>query len=86
MLPGTSAAGLGEAPPRAGARARSSGGLAGGLDQETLAGGAPEVVADQVRDAIAQTNGERLIVAAGRVTFIDTPDANLRAVRAAVSA
>jgi len=76
-----------ETPPTlAEARARYSGCLAGGLDQETLAGGAPQAVAAQVRDAIAQTNGERLIVAAGCVTFVDTPEANLRAVRAAVSA
>ncbi len=71
-------------PSLAEARERYSGCLAGGLDQETLAGGTPEAVADQVRDAIAQTNGERFIVAAGCVTFIDTPVANLRAVRAAV--
>ena len=71
-------------PTLAEARARYSGCLAGGLDQETLAGGAPEVVADQVRDAIAQTNGERLIVAAGCVVYVDTPEVNLRAVRDAV--
>ena len=71
-------------PTLAEARARYSGCLAGGLDQETLAGGAPEAVADQVRDAIAQTNGERLIVAAGCVVYVDTPEVNLRAVRDAV--
>lgn len=73
-------------PTLAEARARYSGCLAGGLDQETLAGGAPEAVADQVRNAITQTHRERLVVTAGCVTFIDTPESNLRALRAAVAA
>ena len=73
------------APSLTEARARYSGCLAGGLDQEALAGGGPDAVAAQVRDAVTQMNGGRLIVAAGCVTFVDTPDANLRAVRAAVT-
>jgi uroporphyrinogen decarboxylase len=71
------------APTLAEARERYSGGLAGGIDQETLAGGTPETVAAQVRDAVAQTGGTRLIVSTGCVAFVDTPEANLRAVRAA---
>jgi len=67
------------------ARERFSGCLAGGLDEGgPLAGGSAEECVAQVRDAIAQTGGRRLIVAAGCVTFIDTPEANMRAVRAAV--
>ncbi|MBI3976228.1 MAG: uroporphyrinogen decarboxylase, partial [Armatimonadetes bacterium] len=72
-------------PSLAEARQRFSGCLAGGLDETgTLAAATPEECAAQVRDAVAQTGGQRLIVAAGCVTLIDTPDANLRAVRAAV--
>ncbi len=72
-------------PTLAEARQRYSGCLAGGLDQETLSRGTPEAVAAQVHDAIAQTGGRGLIIAAGCVTFVDSPEANLRAARAAVS-
>jgi len=72
-------------PSLAEARERFSGCLAGGLDEGgPLAGGTPEECAAQVRDAVAQAGGRRLIVAAGCVTLVDTPEANLRAVRAAV--
>jgi len=72
-------------PTLAEARQRYSGCLVGGLDQETLSRGTPEEVAGQVHDAIAQTGGRGLIIAAGCVTFVDTPDANLHAVRTAVA-
>ncbi len=75
-----------QTPPSLGeARARFSGCLAGGIDEMgPLSTGSPEDCAAQVRDAVAQSGGRRLIVAAGCVTFIDAPEANLRAVRAAV--
>ncbi len=72
-------------PTLAEARERYSGCLAGGLDQETLAAGTPEVVTAQVRDAAAQTQGHRFILAAGCVAFVETPETNLRAVRPVVS-
>ncbi len=72
-------------PTLAEARERYSGCLAGGLDQETLAAGTPEVVTAQARGAVTHTRGQRFILAAGCVAFVDTPEANLRAVRAAVS-
>ncbi|MGH2372770.1 MAG: uroporphyrinogen decarboxylase family protein [bacterium] len=69
------------------ARAVYSGTLAGGLDaMETIGGAAAEKVTAEVRDAIAQTDGKRFIVAAGCVTPIDASEANLRAVRQAVEA
>lgn len=74
-------------PSLAEARARFSGCLAGGVNETgTLVTGSPQAVAAEVRDAIAQTGGQRLIVAAGCVTLVDTPEANLRAVREAFSA
>lgn len=47
-------------------------------------GTAAEVTAD-VRDAIAQTGGRRLIVAPGCVALMTVPEHNLRALRSAVS-
>ena len=72
-------------PTLAEARERFSGCLAGGLDQETLSRGTPEAVAAEVRDAVAQTGGAGLIIAAGCVAYVDSPAANLRAARQAVS-
>ena len=46
--------------------------------------GSPEESAAQVRDAIAQTGGRRLIVAPGCVIPTNAPAANLRAMRRAV--
>lgn len=67
------------------AASRFSGCLAGGLDEtELLAKGTAEACEAQVRDAVAQTRGRRFIVAAGCVSFIDTPEGNLAAVRQAV--
>jgi uroporphyrinogen decarboxylase len=73
-------------PSLAEAFKRFSGCLAGGIDEaRTLAADTPQAVAAQARDAIAQTSGQRLVVAAGCVTLLDTPEVNLRAVREAVS-
>ncbi len=67
------------------AREVYSGTLAGGVDaMETIGGAAAEKVTAEVRDAIAQTDGKRHIVAAGCVIPIDAPESNLRAVRQAV--
>jgi len=74
-------------PPLADARRRFSGCLAGGINEwETLPSGAPEQIAAEVRDAIAQTGGVRHIVAPGCVIPVDlTPD-RIQAARAAVGA
>jgi uroporphyrinogen decarboxylase len=67
------------------ARAQYSGTIAGGVDSmETIGGASAEKVTAEVKDAIAQTGGKRLIVTAGCVIPIDASDANVRAVRAAV--
>lgn len=74
-----------ETPPTlADARARVTACLAGGLDAwRTLAGGTPEAVASEVRDAVAQTGGRGHIVTTGCVIPVDTPDHNIRAAVAA---
>jgi uroporphyrinogen decarboxylase len=67
------------------ARAQYSGTIAGGVDSmETIGGSSAEKVTAEVKDAIAQTEGKRLIVTAGCVIPIDAPEANIRAVRGAV--
>jgi uroporphyrinogen decarboxylase len=67
------------------ARAQYSGTIAGGVDSmETIGGPSAEKVTAEVKDAIAQTQGKRLIVTAGCVIPIDASDANIRAARAAV--
>jgi len=59
--------------------------LMGGINEwNTLVEGTPDLVAAEVRDAIAQTGGRGFIVGAGCVVSTDTPEANLRAARAAV--
>lgn len=74
-----------ETPPTiADARARTGACLACGLDAwNTLAKGAPEAVAQEARDAIAQTGGRGHIVTTGCVMPIDTPEVNVRAAIAA---
>lgn len=65
---------------------RFSGCLAGGLDeQETLPRRAPEEIAAEVREALAQTGGRRHLVAAGCVIPITVSDDRLEAVRRAVA-
>lgn len=61
------------------------GAVAGGLEEwSVVADGTPEQVRAQVQDAITQTDGIGIIIAAGCVIPIDTPDANIRAARQAV--
>ncbi len=72
-------------PTLAEARHRFSGCLAGGINEwETLSSGTPDLVAAEVRDAIAQTGGARHIVAAGCVIPVDIPPDRIQAARAAV--
>ncbi|MBM3470942.1 MAG: uroporphyrinogen decarboxylase [Armatimonadetes bacterium] len=67
------------------AREQFSGTIAGGVDSmDTIGRAAPEQVAAEVRDAIAQTQGKRFVVTAGCVIPIDAPEENVRAVRQAV--
>ncbi len=59
--------------------------LMGGVEQfRTLRFGTPQDVEAQVRDAIRQTRGLRLIVTPGCTYNLDVPQANLRAMRQAV--
>ena len=61
------------------------GALVGGIEQyHTLHFGTPTEVEAQVHDAIRQTTGRRLIVAAGCTYPITAPECNLIAVRRAV--
>ena len=62
-----------------------NGAVCGGVAQwEHLHLGTPATVRDMARDAIAQTNGRRLILSTGCVAPITTPLSNIRALRAAV--
>lgn len=59
--------------------------LVAGIHREgVIRHGSPAEAAAEVRDALAQTDGRRLIVAPGCVLPTGTPPANLRAARAAV--
>jgi uroporphyrinogen decarboxylase len=61
------------------------GAVVGGVEQfEVLHFGTPAEVQAQVLDAIAQTGGRRLVVAAGCTYPLTVPEGNLRAARAAV--
>jgi uroporphyrinogen decarboxylase len=64
---------------------RTARGLVGGIARHgpVATGSAAEVVAE-ARDAIAQTNGRRLVLAPGCVIPTTAPDANLHALRRAV--
>ncbi len=72
-------------PTLAEARDRFSGCLAGGINEwETLSTGTPEQIRAEIREAIAQIGGTRLLVAAGCVMPIDVSDERVRAARDAV--
>jgi len=69
------------APSLKEARGKFKGALVGGVKQwETLLQGNPAQVEAEVQEAIAQTGGRGLIVAAGCVIPITTPEANIQAV------
>ena len=71
----------GAGPSLAQGRASVNGALAGGLDQwKTLRDGTPETAVAETEDALAQANGRGLIIAAGCVLPMETPDANVAAV------
>lgn len=58
-----------------------SGAASGGVSQHTLHTGAPEDVLAQARDAVAQTEGRRLMLGTGCVIMTNTPLRNIRALR-----
>jgi uroporphyrinogen decarboxylase len=65
---------------------RFPGALVGGLRQwETMLRGTPDQVADEVRAALQQTEGRRLIIGTGCVTPITAPWGNIWAAREAVA-
>ncbi|MCS7234438.1 MAG: uroporphyrinogen decarboxylase family protein [Armatimonadota bacterium] len=66
------------------ARARYSGCLCGGLDEATFADRDPAQVAEEAREALAQTGGVGHVVAPGCVIPVDTPEANVEATVQAV--
>jgi uroporphyrinogen decarboxylase len=69
------------APPLKGALGSFKGALVGGVEErELLATGSEAAVRAQVRDAVAQTGGRRLVVGPGCVAAIAAPEANIRAV------
>ena len=70
-----------ETPPTlAEAKERFSGAVCGGIRQEeTLVLGDPQLVQDEVRDAVLQTGGRGLIVGTGCVTPATAPVGNIRA-------
>jgi uroporphyrinogen decarboxylase len=71
----------GAGPSLAEARPHVRGAVAGGLDQwKTLRDGTPEDAVGQAEDALAQTGGRGVIIAAGCVLAMETPDANVAAV------
>lgn len=66
-------------------KALCRGAVAGGIDEwNVLAAGTPQEIRVQIQDAIRQTDGIGLVVAAGCVIATDTRDENIRAARAAV--
>ncbi len=60
------------------------GAASGGVDQWTLHQESPEQTLEEVKDAIAQTNGRRLLLGTGCVAMVTTPLRNIRALREAV--
>lgn len=71
-------------PSLAQALSLTSKGLMGGLRRETLRDGSPEDVTREVQRALQHTQGRRLILAPSCNLLPGTPEANLRAVRAAL--
>lgn len=64
---------------------RVGGAVCGGLRQvETMLRGKPDDVRAEVRDAIEQTAGRRLIIGTGCVTPITSPTSNIRTARRAI--
>jgi uroporphyrinogen decarboxylase len=75
------------APTLRDALARSPKLLVGGLEENrTLTSGPSDAIGAEVRDAIAQTGGRRLMIGPGCVLLVATPDAHVRAAVDAVRA
>ncbi len=69
------------APSLREARSKWHGALAGGIDEwNVLAASVRDAVMAQARDAIGQTGGRGLILSAGCVIPVDTPEENIRTV------
>lgn len=62
-----------------------SGAASGGVSQWTIHEESPENTRQEAADALAQTNGRRLILGTGCVIMVTTPTRNIRALREAVS-
>lgn len=73
------------APSLAEAKSRFRRALIGGLHRiDTMLRGTPEQVRAEIRTAIAETGGQRLIIGTGCVMLLTTPVGNIRAAREAV--
>jgi uroporphyrinogen decarboxylase len=69
------------APSLKSALGKFKGALVGGVEErELLVSGSAQAVRGQVRDAIAQTGGRRLVVGPGCVAAVAAPEHNIRAV------
>ena len=69
------------APTLAGGLAKVKGAVIGGIEESRfLASASADEVRAQVRDAIAQTGGRRVVIGPGCVAAIAAPEANIRAV------
>lgn len=66
------------------AKERFNGVLVGGIERLEISTGTPDEAAAQAKDAVAQTGGRRHVVAPSCVIPTNTPEANIRAVIAAV--
>lgn len=64
--------------------AKIKGAASGGVDHWTLHQDSPEQMLAEVEDAIAQTNGRRLLLGTGCVSMVTTPLRNIRALRESV--
>ena len=60
------------------------GAASGGVDHWTLHQESPEQMLEEIEDAIAQTNGRRLLLGTGCVAMVTTPLRNIRALRESV--
>ncbi|MCB9420562.1 MAG: uroporphyrinogen decarboxylase [Ardenticatenaceae bacterium] len=60
------------------------GAASGGVDHWTLHQESPEQTLEEIEDAIAQTNGRRLLLGTGCVAMVTTPLRNIRALRESV--
>lgn len=60
------------------------GAASGGVNRGTLHQEAPEATISEAKDAIAQTNGRRLLLGTGCVAMVTTPLQNIRALREVV--